>query len=288
MPSSLPSNPWTITSTAASDRFTKEKYRNLLVRFLVETNSPFRLVEHQSFRRLMQYLNKMAPGLSRITITRDLLDLYKEMEPRVMEMLKQATSTGAKIHLTLDAWSSGNNLPFLGITGHWMDTEFEHRRITLDFCHLTGSHNAENMATTVLETLQKYNLEEHIGAVTCDNAKVNDKMVRELQNLLPEWKHADFHVRCLAHVINIVVQKIITSLKAEVVEMESQMVDEEIWEVPVVPGNTIRKVRRVVAKIRASHVLREVMQRECNAIKLKYLEPIIDVKTRYVCLQILS
>lgn len=51
-----------------------------------------------------------------------------------------------RISFTLDAWTSTNCLPFLGITGHWINKNWELKETIIDFFKLAGAHTGENLA----------------------------------------------------------------------------------------------------------------------------------------------
>lgn len=59
---------------------------------------------------------------------------------------------------TIDAWTSKNTLPFLGITVHWINQEWKICSSTLDFSFLPGSHSGENLAKKFLEVLNDFNI----------------------------------------------------------------------------------------------------------------------------------
>lgn len=102
--SDSPVSPWTIAAQGScGPRFTQDQFRQLLVKFLIDTNSSFSLVESESFQSLVEYLNPAVKSVSRRTITRDLLHLHTTFEPRVISLLADVTKIQGRIHLTLDA-----------------------------------------------------------------------------------------------------------------------------------------------------------------------------------------
>jgi hypothetical protein len=44
------------------------------------------------------------------------------------------------ISSTTDIWSAPNDIPFMAITGHWIDCNFKMRSMLMDFVALPGSH----------------------------------------------------------------------------------------------------------------------------------------------------
>jgi len=86
---------------------------------VIETNSSFALVESNSFCTLRAYCNGAAITISQRTLKRNILSiLYKDLFESLHLRLQDHIFTGAKINLTIDAWTSANKLPFLVITAH--------------------------------------------------------------------------------------------------------------------------------------------------------------------------
>jgi hypothetical protein len=286
--------PWRVACTVPPQAFgqpifTEEHFCRLLVRFLVCTNSSFYLVENEAFRKLLKYCNRNVPLPSRFTANIDLFHLYDEMLPVIRSLLVKHKDVGGRIHLTLDAWTAGNKLPYLGITGHWYDADFVLHDLVLDLVPLRGSHTAENLAEAVECMLIQYELPTSVvGCITMDNASVNIALCRILEQRFINWRKPDGYVRCMAHVINLAVQRILETFKAEAVEAELDLAKAEGWQhrdtAELSPGAILKKVRRVVCKLRASTVKWEALQRECAALDppLKCLRPILDMRVRSV------
>jgi len=63
-----------------------------------------------------------------------------------------------KLSLTVDAWTSKNQIPFLGISVHWISDTWELKCTTLDFCILSGPHTGVNLSERFLESLQEFGI----------------------------------------------------------------------------------------------------------------------------------
>jgi hypothetical protein len=53
----------------------------------------------------------------------------------------------------LDAWTSSNYIPFLGITAHWITNEWELKNTIVDFVKLEGPHSGKNIKEVFLNSL---------------------------------------------------------------------------------------------------------------------------------------
>ena len=102
------------------------------------------------------------------------------------------------------------NCFLLAITAHYIDAGFNLHQRLMAFEQIHGEHTGENLARIVYDCLNTNNVCEKLHYVTADNAKNNDTMVESLSAILLReanviWDHNTHHVRCLAHIINIVV-----------------------------------------------------------------------------------
>ena len=93
---------------------------------------PFRFVEGYEFQR---YSTTLQPKLqirdiqSRQTVARDVIDIYGVEREKLREALK-----GRKVYLTMDTWTSIQNLNYMSLTCHFINDDWNlHKRI-LNFC----------------------------------------------------------------------------------------------------------------------------------------------------------
>ena len=91
------------------------------------------------------------------------------------------------------------------------------------------------MASVVFDTLEEFDIKEKFYCVTTDSAKNNLKMVKVLSRLLLErcnieWGWETNHIPCLAHIINLVVQKFLKTLAIKV--------DDDVADVAEIDGDT--------------------------------------------------
>ncbi|KAK9364536.1 ribonuclease H-like domain-containing protein, partial [Lipomyces kononenkoae] len=151
------------------------------------------------------------PFTSRHTMRQRIVDDFQLYRAQLKEVLSTKCKT---IALSLDVWTSKNNLPILGVIGHWLTEDFEYQEEVLEFKELEGPHSGANLADTVEELLIELDLEHKLISITGDNATNNERMASELferlQERLPEplFRGIDSYVRCLAHILNLVVKDI--------------------------------------------------------------------------------
>ena len=69
-----------------------------------------------------------------------------------------------KCSLTTDAWTSNATESFLGLTGHYIDSNYCLRSIVLNLKFLNQSHSAEYFYNSILECLEEWNLVNKVNS----------------------------------------------------------------------------------------------------------------------------
>lgn len=157
--------------------------------------------------------------------------------------------------ITFDMWTSIANEGYLGITLHFIDSDWNLKKIIPCIKNITGSHNAENIAMAVKKNLLGWKVGDRIVAAVTDNASTMIKAVTK------DLKYQ--HVPCAAHTLNLVVKSALE---------------------PILP--LIEKCRRIVSHFnhssQACDKLKKVQELfPPEGTKEKELLPVQDVVTRW-------
>jgi hypothetical protein len=119
---------------------------------------------------------------------------------------------------------------------------------------LQGRHSSVSLASTILQVLQLTRITKRLLAITCDNASNNATLSTTLKTLLEDegvrWSSKENRLPCLAHIINLVVQDIISHL-----QLSSTLQDKQ--------GATLQQqhVRQIKTVISVPNSLRKVCTR---------------------------
>src|SRR5437588_5115926 len=96
----------------------------------------------------------------------------------------------------------------------------------------------------------------------------------------------------MLHVLNLAAQKILTTLKAEAVIQDEVLAEADGPGIPrmtedegefesgieILVSPVLQKARQILSKIQASNLLNEALQRECQAVRLIPLKPLLDMR----------
>nr|GLL35749.1 zinc finger BED domain-containing protein RICESLEEPER 2-like [Ipomoea trifida] len=182
--------------------------RELIAQCTIEHNLPFKWVEYRSVRLLCEYLNPDFQFISRNTLASDVLQLYERHKERLKLILKKTTGM---LCLTCDVWTACTNAGYICLTVHYVDENWVLNNKILSFCDMPPPHSGFELSRKVYDCLVDWEIDSKVFSITLDNASANDVMVRLLkQQLLLQNSllcgGEFFHVRCCAHILNLIVQ----------------------------------------------------------------------------------
>ncbi|XP_057544330.1 zinc finger BED domain-containing protein RICESLEEPER 2-like [Amaranthus tricolor] len=99
---------------------------------------PLSMVDHIGFRRFVESLNCNFKMISRSTLKRDIMKLFKEEKLSLRKLLEHNES---RIAITTDMWTATNQKKgYMVITLHFIDKQWVLRNRTLRFCYVPCPH----------------------------------------------------------------------------------------------------------------------------------------------------
>src|SRR5204862_6905794 len=185
----------------------------------------------------------------------------------------------------------------VGVTIHFIDEKFRLQQELLGFVPLTGSHTGEYMAEVIYDLIEEYGIKEKFFCITTDNASNNIAMVKELSKVLEHdnisWDYKTNHIPCLAHIINLVVQKFLHTLvkdtdnsddlsfddftAVDIQEMESAITADVAYFDPDSFRVILGKVRSIVKSIHGSSFMWEIFLQACKSFALVLIMITLDI-----------
>jgi len=116
-----------------------------------------------------------------------------------------------KVNITTDMWTSAQRVSYMVVTCHFVDSDWFLQKRVLNFCNVPHPHSGVVIAEELRKCFGDWDIEDKVFTITIDNDKANDTAIRilkddfELREVLPIGGRL-FHVRCCAHIINLLVQ----------------------------------------------------------------------------------
>ncbi|GJW26287.1 zinc finger BED domain-containing protein RICESLEEPER 2-like protein [Tanacetum coccineum] len=219
--------------------FNPDYLREQFAGLVIQRGLPFNHFDHEQTTRVFQ--NTMQPRythVSRSTLKRDAMKLWVAA--------KQATIDGFgnlnnKVNLTTDIWSAPHNLPgsYMCVTAHWIEpSTWQMMKRVISFEEFSLVHSGTNLKYMLEKVFVTYGLKEKIMSITLDNASNNTSAMDKLKlKYNPPMGGRFYHSRCVAHIINLVVQ---AGLKVPIINQMKESFKQMLKDV-FKSGDKIRK-----------------------------------------------
>ncbi|XP_050908345.1 zinc finger BED domain-containing protein RICESLEEPER 2-like [Lathyrus oleraceus] len=97
------------------------------------------------------------------------------------------------------------------LTGHFIDADWVLQKRILSFVHVPPPRRGVDIADAIFKCLKDWGIKNKIFSVSVDNAHYNNRCLKELKVLILRHQKLVldgklFHVRCCAHILNLLVQ----------------------------------------------------------------------------------
>ncbi|XP_031116703.1 zinc finger BED domain-containing protein RICESLEEPER 2-like [Ipomoea triloba] len=161
-------------------KYDQARIREVISHMIMVHELPFSFVEYDLFNIVMQTASPYYERISRTTTTKDCWSTY--------EIEKKRT---------------------------WIVS----CRKELNFVEVLPPHTGTCVCDAIYKCLQEWSIEEKVWTITVDNASYNDSAVRLLHDSLSFHTNLPldgklFHIRCCAHILNILVQDGLSEIKS--------------------------------------------------------------------------
>ncbi|CAN6270664.1 unnamed protein product [Urochloa humidicola] len=198
--------------------FDQDIARQELSAMIVLHEYPLSMVDHVGFRRFVGALQPLFKIGTRNTIRADIMAQYELEKKRAIEYMAGIQS---RVAITTDLWTSDNQKRgYMAITAHFIDESWALRNIIMRFIYVPAPHTADVIGDILYESLVEWNLDEKLSAITLDNCTTNDAVTPYLLRNIGKHKMLNdgklMHMRCSAHILNLIVKDGLDVLKAAI------------------------------------------------------------------------
>ncbi|KAK2436004.1 zinc finger BED domain-containing protein RICESLEEPER [Trifolium repens] len=189
-------------------QFDDKAYRDSLARSIIRHDLPFSYAEYDAVLATNKILNPDFVPICRNTAKTDCMLVFSSEKERLKSVL---ASIPGRVCLTSDVWTVVTTQGYMTVTAHYVDQDWKLNSKLLSFCHLDNAHTGVELSGKLFGALKDWGIDRKIFSLTLDNASSNDNMIKKLKQrlnlqdaLLCKGKY--FHVRCCAHILNLIVQ----------------------------------------------------------------------------------
>ncbi|CAB5362785.1 unnamed protein product [Rhizophagus irregularis] len=165
----------------------------------------------------------------------------------------------SKIAFTSDMWTSDTGAPYMVLTAHWINNEWNLKHAIIAFQRFPHPHTGLQIQKAIYKIFQDFSITTKALAITIDNGANQVAAMRLLSTTLSDELQIDFKIiRCGAHSIALVVNAGLGKFK------------------PI-----IDKVRAFIIEVCKSPKKEQELITFATNLNVKYKKLIRDVKTRW-------
>jgi hypothetical protein len=247
--------------------FKEEVYKQKLIDWCITLRLSYREVTDETTIDLLTYGK---PSLMRLlpehhsTLSKWVKESLAERIPFVIELIRRALSD---ITLSIDGWRAGTRREYVAVCSHFVDHTGAPRTLLIGFQRRRGGHTGEALATMVKAVIQQVNIGEKLGCFVMDKAYDNDHILEELQKAFKSIDPVGDRLRCIGHIINLVVKALLFGEGVSKFEKELIEASEEqrtaLWSEKGVIG----KLHNLVLYINRNDERREVLRAKMRITK---------------------
>ncbi|KAL2942042.1 Zinc finger BED domain-containing protein RICESLEEPER 2 [Bienertia sinuspersici] len=192
-------------------------FREMLSIAVVKHDLPFQYDEYSRIRKCFSYINPEVKLVSRNTLKADVLIMFKREKEKLRDELN---AIRGRISLTSDGWTSITTDGYMSLTAHFVDNQWVLQKRILNFCFLPPPHTSAHMSDHVYDLLKYWGIQKKIMCITLDNASSNYAFADVIKNELDLICGGDyFHVRCCAHILNLIVKDGLKEINEAIVKV---------------------------------------------------------------------
>ena len=267
-----------------ASNFDERPWKARYVDWIILEDVTFRQASSERLRWLIANGGELASQLlpeHHTTVCSWIRDTFESRQRIIVNLVKGSKSC---VHLSFDLWTASNGFHYIGIVGHFVDEEGKKRDALLGLPRLIGPHSVENMASYVKKVIDQYEIGAKLGYFMLDNAESNDTCLETLAR----WFPIDVgrrRLRCIGHIINLVVRAVIFGSNISKFEAELRGATDEfsfdLW----AKKGSIGRLHSLATYIRRTDQRRQALRRLqaefAGDDAIFTLEIVVDGRTRW-------
>ncbi|KAL5555828.1 hypothetical protein UlMin_038064 [Ulmus minor] len=150
-------------------------------------------------------------------------DIFQMFEAEKHKLQRVLESNSSRVAITTNMWTTSNQKRgSMAITAHFIDESWVLQDQIMRFMYVPSPHDAENLGDALMEYLLDWNIERKLLTLTLDNCSTNDVMVNVMLDKLDKSlllvNGKLLHMRCAAHILNLIVKEGLENLFGSGVE----------------------------------------------------------------------
>lgn len=157
--------------------FVPKRSRELMVRFFIHAEVPFKKIEDPYFLEWVESMQPTFKVVGRQTLRDDAFNLYERMRE---DLHAELHNLDLHVCLTSDMWTSIQNIGYMVVTAHYIDREFNIKKKIISFKELKYPHTGFAIEEAIMSCLTYLGIRNKLFTITItlDNTSNNNSHVK--------------------------------------------------------------------------------------------------------------
>ncbi len=183
-----------------------------------------------------------------------ILSHYKKICDQIRMNLKELQ----RVFIALNVWFNSQKVTYLRVLIYWVNVKFQFREHFIKFTSFNIKHIDHQLMMKLMKILKNYVIKNKLFKVVINNASNNSILKEKLEKIMNhrkfQWNSTQNFINCLTHIINLVTQDFIQTLKSKIIvnNIIAQLKNEQVQDI-----ETSRELSVMIKKI----LLRMIMQK---------------------------
>ncbi|XP_078174789.1 BED zinc finger and hAT dimerization domain-containing protein isoform X3 [Carex rostrata] len=211
-----------LSSIQAKPQIDRDLINWFLLKFLINASLPFSTLEDESFISLYKFLDPRAKIWPREQAEAVSLQVFQSMQEDVRASLQNVSS---KICLTLDFWTSCEEILYMSVTGHWIDDMWHMHKVLLNICHIAYPCSGPEILYALTRVISSFDLDMRIVSCTTNNSQQAGHACQLLMEQMDSQKRPFFYIPCGAHALKMILEGGLVNLKPILSKIREFMIE---------------------------------------------------------------
>jgi hypothetical protein len=176
--------------------------KRVTAEWLVTDSLPFNVVHRKGYRKMIQKFDPAFTLPNNKSIKKDLAIAYQKGVLALKELISTTCETAS---ITTDLWTACSNNGYIGVTLHWLSSNFEIYDVILAVERIEYPHTGERIKEYLNEKIEEFGLAGKIVCAITDN-EVNMKKAIRI------WDGVE-RLSCSAHTLQLTVIQALKAIK---------------------------------------------------------------------------
>ena len=176
----------------------------LLIKWLIGASLPPPSFEDEVLLNSFKFLNPSAKLWPKEKVHAVTLEIFRSMQEDVRASLEHVNS---KVSITLDFWTSYEQLFYMGIKCHWIDENWSLHKVLLDVVHIPYPCTGPEIFHSLMKVLRMFNIDKKILSCTNDGSPHAIHACHALKEELDARKVPFCYIPCAARTLNLIIEE---------------------------------------------------------------------------------